>query len=269
MVLYFNNFAYFSTAKDSLMKEALKTCLFVCLAAATLPAQTLSVINGARFEVSYPVSPGTYAQAYATYAGVTATNAPGVPLPLTLDGVQVLVNDTAAPLYAVGPTVMSFVVPKGTQPGRANIRVTRGGSDLATGTANVVPVSPGIFFVLGDPLAQGGILNQASQYAIQGAPAQRGSTIQIFATGQGPVNVDVPDGGVPPTGTLALATGTTKVYISVDDATVSFSGLSPQFPGLWQINAVVPDKPYISGQVPVVVTIDGVPTNQVSFWVAP
>lgn len=250
------------------MKEALKTSLLVCLAAATLPAQSLSVINGARFEVSYPVSPGAYAQAYATFAGVTATNAPGVPLPATLDGVQVLVNDVAAPLYAVGPTVVSFVIPKATQPGRANIRVTRGGANLATGIADVVPVSPGIFFVLGDPLAQGGILNQASQYAIQGAPAVRGGVIQIFATGQGPVNVEVPDGGVPPSGTLARVTGATKVVISVDEAEVTFSGLSPQFPGLWQINAIVPNKPYISGQVPLVVTIDGVPTNQVSFWVA-
>jgi uncharacterized protein (TIGR03437 family) len=59
------------------------------------------------------------------------------------------------------------------------------------------------------------------------------------------------------------------VFISVDEAEVTFSGLSPQFPGLWQVNAAVPDRPYISGQVPVVVTIDGVPSNQVSFWVAP
>lgn len=250
------------------MKKALSISLLVCLTAAILSAQSLSVINGARFEVRYPVSPGTYAQAYGTYTGVTTQSASAVPLPTTLDGVQVLVNDVAVPLYAVGPTVMSFVVPKGTQTGRANVRVTRTGGNLATVTMDVVPVSPGIFFVLGDPLAQGGILNQASQYAIQGAPAQRGAAIQIFATGQGPVSVDVADGAVPPSGTLARATGETKVFISVDEAVVTFSGLSPQFPGLWQINATVPNKPYIAGQVPVTVTIDGVPTNQVSFWVA-
>jgi len=250
------------------MKKALITSLLVCLTAAILSAQSLTVINGARFEVRYPVSPGTYAQAYGAYAGVTAQSAPGVPLPTTLDGVQVLVNDVAAPLYAVGPTVMSFVVPKGTATGRANVRVTRGGSNLGAGTMDVVPVSPGIFFVLGDPLAQGGVRNQASLYAIQSAPAQRGAAIQIFATGQGPVSVDVADGAVPPSGTLARATGATKVFVSVDEAEVTFSGLSPEFPGLWQINATVPNKPYIAGQVPLTVTIDGVPTNQVSFWVA-
>jgi uncharacterized protein (TIGR03437 family) len=164
--------------------------------------------------------------------------------------------------------VVSFVVPNATQTGRAPVRVVRNGQEIATGSADVVTVSPGIFFVLGDALAQGGILNQSSQYAIRNAPATRGSTIQIFATGQGAVDATVADGGVPASGVLARVRGTTRVFISVDEANVTFSGLSPQFPGLWQINAVVPDKSYISGQVPLVVTIDGVPSNQVSFWVA-
>jgi uncharacterized protein (TIGR03437 family) len=228
--------------------------------------QSLSVINGARFEVRYPVSPGSYAQAYGRFTGVTAATAPSVPLPTELGGIRVLVNDTAAPLYAVGPDAVSFVLPRNTTAGRANVRVVRGSENLATGTADVVPVSPGIFFVVGDPLAQGGILNQQSAYAIQSAPARRGQAIQIFATGQGAVDTDVADGAVP--SSLTRARGVTKVFVSVDEAQVTFSGLSPQFPGLWQINATVPDRAYVSGRVPVVVTIDGVPSNQVSFWVA-
>ena len=229
-------------------------------------SQSLSVINGARFEVRYPVAPGAYAQAYGAYAGVTAATAPAIPLPTELGGVRVLVNDAPAPLYAVSSTVVSFVVPRGAAVGRATVHVVRGADTLATGTADIVPVSPGIFFVVGDPLAQGGILNQDSAYAIQAAPARRGQVIQIFATGQGEVDNEVADGAVPTA--LTRARGATKVFVSVDEAQVTFSGLSPQFPGLWQINAVVPDKAYIAGQVPVAVTIDGVPSNQVSFWVA-
>jgi uncharacterized protein (TIGR03437 family) len=250
------------------MKDALKTLLLCGLFSVVLPAQSISVINGARFEVKYPVSPGSYAQAYGTFSGVATTAASTVPLPTTLDGVQVFVNNVAAPIYAVSSASVSFVVPYATQAGRAPVRIVRNGAELATGSADVVPVSPGIFFVLGDALAQGGILNQSSQYAIQNAPATRGSTIQIFATGQGALDTTVADGAVPASGTLARALGTTKVFISVDEAQVTFSGLSPQFPGLWQINAVIPNKAYIAGQVPVVVTINGVPSNQVSFWVA-
>jgi uncharacterized protein (TIGR03437 family) len=76
----------------------------------------------------------------------------------------------------------------------------------------------------------------------------------------------VPDGDVP--SGLVRTQETPEVFISVDKAEVIFSGLSPQFPGLWQINARVPDKPYIRGQVPVYVTINGVSSNVVSFWVA-
>jgi len=247
------------------MKRLLTIAAFaVMVASAQGP---LTVINGARFEVRYPVSPGAYAQAYGAYAGVTATTASSVPLPTTLGGVQVLVNNVAAPLYAVGPAAVSFLVPRATELGRQPVRVVRGSDVLAQGTVDVVAVSPGIFFVAGDQFAQGGILNQSSQYAVQNAPAQRGQVIQIFATGQGPLDADVSDGAVPAGSALARARGVTKVYISVDEAVVQFSGLSPQFPGLWQINAIVPNKAYISGQVPLVVTIDGVPSNQVSFWV--
>jgi uncharacterized protein (TIGR03437 family) len=223
----------------------------------------------ALLETRYPVSPGAYAQGYANLAGVTLTLASSVPLPTELGGVRVLVNNVAAPLVAVAPDAVSFVVPKDTPSGRVDVRVVRAAETLAAGVADVLPVSPGIFFVVGDTLAQGGVLNQSSEYAIQGSPAQRGQAIQIFATGQGSVDVDVADGAVPPAGTLARARGETKVYVSGFEAPVSFSGLSPQFPGLWQINATMPNNAFLSGRVALVVTIDGVPSNQVSFWVAP
>jgi uncharacterized protein (TIGR03437 family) len=242
--------------------------IFLSFPAGVFAQSPLSVINGARFEIRYPISPGAYAQAYGTFPGVAAATAGSVPLPTELGGVRVLVNDMAAPLYAVGPAAVSFVIPKAAAAGRATVRVVHGSDTVGSGSADVVPVSPGIFFVVGDPLAQGGILNQQSTYAIQSAPARRGQVIQIFATGQGAVDAEVADGAVPTGGLLARARGVTKVFISVDEAQVTFSGLSPQFPGLWQINAVVPDKPYISGQTPLVVTVDGVPSNQVSFWVA-
>lgn len=251
------------------MKAILRTSLLCCLATASLLAQgSLSVINGARFELRYPVSPGSYAQAYGVYPGVQTEFAQTVPLPPQLGGVQVLVAGTAAPLVAVTSEAVSFQVPRNTPIGRAEVSVRKDGTVLATGSADVVPVSPGVFFVLTDPLAQGGVLNDISLYAVKETPAQRGKAIQIFGTGQGPVDIDVPDGAAPPSGTLANARGATKVYISVDEAEVTFSGLSPQFPGLWQINATVPNKTYVSGQVPLVVTIDGVPSNQTSFWVA-
>jgi uncharacterized protein (TIGR03437 family) len=234
---------------------------------AVLAQSSITVINGARFEVRYPVSPGAYAQAYGTFSGVTVTFATAVPLTTELGGVRVMVNDVPAPLVAVATEAVSFVVPQATQPGRANVRVVRGSDILGAGTADVLPVSPGIFFV-NDARAQGGVLNHTNGYAVQTAPATRGQAIQIFATGQGALDTTVADGAVPPTGTLARARGVTKVFVSGYEAPVSFSGLSPEFPGLWQINANLPNQTFLSGRVALIVTIDGVPSNQVTFWVA-
>jgi uncharacterized protein (TIGR03437 family) len=58
-----------------------------------------------------------------------------------------------------------------------------------------------------------------------------------------------------------------EVRISVEEAVVQFAGAHPQFPGICQINAVVPDRAFITGQVPLYVKVGGVPSNLVSFWV--
>jgi uncharacterized protein (TIGR03437 family) len=59
------------------------------------------------------------------------------------------------------------------------------------------------------------------------------------------------------------------VFISVDEAAVEFSGMAPNFAGLWQINVRVPNKSYITGQVPIFVVKDGIASNTISVWVAP
>ena len=72
--------------------------------------------------------------------------------------------------------------------------------------------------------------------------------IQIFATGAG--------------------AGPPRVFLATENAEVVYSGLSAEFPGLWQINVRVPDAPSIAKQVPVfVIGDDGSVSNGVTIWV--
>ena len=49
---------------------------------------------------------------------------------------------------------------------------------------------------------------------------------------------------------------------------VTYSGMSPEFPGLWQINVRLPDAPSIAKQVPLFVIGDGgAVSNAVTVWV--
>jgi len=250
--------------------------LFVVSAAClcSLQAQvSIAVVNSASFLAKFPVAPGSLASAFpvgGNFAGVTQS-IPVPPFPTQLNGVEVLINGVAAPLVFTDPTQINFQVRFATPSGPVPIRVTLNGQELATGVMDVLDVGPGIFVLdLLDVNKPGAILNEDNTVNSQAIAATRDSVIQVFATGQGPaLDGAVEDGNFPPAGSLVRTTAPVKAYVSVDEAEVQFSGLAPTLPGVWQINIKIPNRPYIAGQVPLFVTINGISSNPVSLWVAP
>jgi uncharacterized protein (TIGR03437 family) len=71
-------------------------------------------------------------------------------------------------------------------------------------------------------------------------PARRGHTIQVFLNGLGPVDRQLASGEPAPAGTLVRTFSNPTITIGGVPATVQFSGLAPGFPGLNQIDVVVP-----------------------------
>ena len=245
--------------------------LSLVIAAAPLAAQSsIAVTNAATFVDRVGVTPGGLASLFADINGFSVGVAGSLPWQTQLSGVQVLVNNVPAPLYWAGPTTttapgqINFQVPSGTPAGAAaTVQVTLNGSIIAQGTMSTSTASPGVFVTDYAP-RQGAILNQ--NYAVNSvtARAKRGEVIQIYGTGVGALQTAVPDGAAPET--YAVSVLTPKVYIGDLEASVQFSGVVG-YPGFWQINAVVPNRPFISGQVPLVVVLNGIQSNQSTFWV--
>ena len=96
-------------------------------------------------------------------------------------------------------------------------------------------------------------------------PASVGDTLLFYGTGLGPLDTAVPDGDAP--AGIVNGTSETKVLFADAEGGVHFSGLAPGFVGLWQLNVTIPDRSYITGQVPVLVIQGGISTNAVSIWV--
>ena len=72
-------------------------------------------------------------------------------------------------------------------------------------------------------------------------PAKAGSTVTLYATGQGAIS-GMPSDGSPAQGMVATPE-TPQVFINsgfVPSGDVQWSGLAPGFAGLWQINVQVP-----------------------------
>lgn len=250
--------------------------LALSLALATMtPAlaqSSVAIVNGASFKADFPVSPGSWASAFGDFAsvGITTETQNGVlPVPTTLGGVQVLVNDVAAALNYVGPGQINFIVPAGTAEGKQPLKITVSGLTTFDGFINVWPVSPGIFIkVFADVLQPGAVLNQDFSENGPNNPAQRGEVIQIYGTGGDFASFPDPSGAAAPASPLILTSTAPKAYVSVAEAAVQFSGLAPGFAALWQVNVVVPNQPFVSGQVPLFIEASTLSSNVVSIWVA-
>lgn len=231
----------------------------------------VAVVNAASFQAKWPVAPGGLASAFGTFTGATQGAATQVPLPTAINGVELRVNNVVAPLLFVSATQINFQVPSATPitvtslTQNVNVEVRVGGTVVASGKMSVAPASPAIFVAdLADPLLPGAILDQTSQFRA----VKRGDVIQIFGNGPGTeLSAPVMDGSAAGLSPLVTTTKVPKVFIFQQEATVEFSGLSPEFVGLWQINARVPNQNFISGKVPVQILYDGLVSNTVTITV--
>jgi uncharacterized protein (TIGR03437 family) len=140
---------------------------------------------------------------------------------------------------------------------------------VGQGHIDVIDEAPGIFWSpSADGLTRvGGVRRADNAFAVEASPASRGEAIVIALTGQGTdLDAAIADGQAPDG--LIRTNELPKVYISNFEAEVSFSGLMPLFPGVWQLNAVVPNEPGITGPVTLIVVYNDIPSNEVIFWVA-
>jgi uncharacterized protein (TIGR03437 family) len=120
-----------------------------------------------------------------------------------------------------------------------------------------VDSAPGLFAAANSD----GTLNTAA------APAKRGDVLVLYGTGQGAVTPAVED-GVAAGGALSSSTLTPLVFLMGKQMPVSFSGLTPGFAGLWQINVALPaDAP--TGSDMELRVVNGATSNRLTVSVKP
>jgi len=203
-----------------------------------VPLPTITAaINGASF--SPPCTAGSFCSLFVTgLSVVTAQNGP-LPLPTMLSGTQVLVNGTPAPLTYVSSSQINFQVPWDAAIGTAVTFQVIGPQGSSPAVIMPLFVAPGLFQSNGYVIAQRS--DSSAVVGQLGSPVTGGDVIVVYATGLGPVNCPVVTGQ----GNQAACntTQTPVVMFNNQQAEVLYSGLTPGFPGLYQINLVVPGQP--------------------------
>lgn len=216
---------------------------------------------------AFPVAPGSIASAYGTFSAVPEAGASAStlsPMPRELGGVRLRLNNSDAPLYFVSRSQINFVVPAATPAGRHTIEVVAGSSVLARGEVLVFDFGPAL--ATSNPQTLQAIAqNQDFGINATGSPARRGEVVQLYATGCGKTEPAVPDGA--PATVLSRATADVKVFFGPAEAAVQFAGAHPQFPGVCQINAIVPERAFVTGRVPIYLTVNGVPSNPLTIQI--
>jgi uncharacterized protein (TIGR03437 family) len=237
-----------------------------------------AVVNGASFDKNAPLAAGSLMSIFGTALASQTAAADSIPLSDSLGNVQVNFvsgsGSVPAPMLYVQPAnagtgagsqinaqVPWEAVPAGTS-GTVNVVVVRDGVSSAPVPVNVGPYSPAIFVSAGRPVA----VNQDGTLAwpagavpgVNSHPAKPDDVITIYATGIGPVDSPVADGNNS-LDKLRHNVVTPVVMIGGVTAEVLFSGLSPQFVGVNQMNVKVPNA--APGDVALQIQVGGITTT--------
>ena len=203
-----------------------------------------AVVNAASF--AGPVSPGSLMSLFGQNLASATVLATTLPLPTTLGGAAVTLNGEPAPLLVVTPTQINAQVPVNLVPGTPSAVVTTASGSSQPVGVTVTDVAPAIFTLTAGSGQAVVIHTDGSLAARRGAfaphssrPARAGETVIILATGLGGVTPAVLSGRNSQD-ELRYTVTTPDVLLGGLPASVRFSGLSPEFVGVNQLNVIVP-----------------------------
>lgn len=222
--------------------------------------QNVRTVNAASY--AQTIAPDSIVATFGTGISQSTASANSLPLPLTLNGVTVMVNNLSAPLLYVSPTQINYVVPTNVDPGVATVKVMSGGTEIANGTVTIETVSPSIFTILSSG---------------KGVPAAQvtadGVSFQPVGNSDGTPRVLSVGTAAKPNFLVLYGTGlrrrssmtNVRVMIGGVQAEVSFLGAHSRLVGVDQLNVKLPESLRGRGSVDVVVTIDGKTANTVTI----
>jgi uncharacterized protein (TIGR03437 family) len=228
------------------------------------------VVHAASDQGGVPIAPGGLITIYGLNLADAGGQTTGLPLPAQLNGTQVFLGDQPLPILYTSEGQLNVQVPYGIPiNGQYQLTVQHANAYSVPQQLVVAAAQPGIFTVNQTGSGQGSIVKSDQVTLAQpGTPASIGENVVIYCTGLGAVTPKVAEGlPAPTTPPLSITDNPVTVTIGGQPAKVLFSGLTPGYAGLYQINAVVPTGITPGDTVPVVISLAGQTSPQVTMAV--
>lgn len=228
------------------------------------PPTVQSITNSASYG-TVSVAPGEFVTLFGSNIGPkTLAVSPAGVLPRTLGGTTVSFDTIPAPILYASSAQTSVQVPYGVTPGQPTSVVVN--YNNLNSTPKVVPVTasyPGLFTSDSSGKGQAAALNADFSLNNAANPVARGGVLVLYGTGEGQVTPSVADGSIiPVVAPIPKTQLPVLVTIGGQLAEVLYFGETPGvIAGLMQLNVRVPAAAPTGGAVPVLIFVNGVPSQ--------
>jgi len=271
----------FATSADGLQRNpsgGINGDSFLARISEGTPVTGFVTVSAASFSDDQTVAPGSIASGFGQNLAARLELADSVPLPATLGGATVRVQDSAgaeyaAPLFFVSPAQINFLVPEAAQRGLGTVTVLDGITTVAAGWIQIDTVAPALFSQNGD--GKGVAAAMAVRVAVDGT--QTVVPAATCGTAPGSCMATPIDLGDTNEQVILLLYGTgirgrtaldkVRVQIGGTDSEVQYAGAQGEYPGLDQVNVKLPRALASRGEVAVALTAEGRAANPVTIRV--
>lgn len=224
------------------------------------------VVSAASFTSQAPLSPGSMISIFGSQLATGQTSAGQLPLDTQLSGTLVAIGGRPLPLLYASDAQINAMIPYDIAVNtQQQIVVRRGSSYTVPATVTLAAATPAVFTKDKTGKGQGVVLDAQNRFVEPGNAAKAGDGIVIFCEGLGTVDPSIAAGNAAPLSPLARTVNPVSLTIGGVAAQVFFAGLTPNFAGLFQVNALVPDGIAAGDAVPVVLTAAGVSSVPVTM----
>ena len=217
------------------------------------------------------LSPGANASVYGTDLSTGQPAAPQLPWPTSVAGTAVTLVDstgasTTAPLNYVSATQVNFLIPSTVATGPVTVTVTSGDGTMSSARATLTPLAPALYTLNASNLAAayvdcvaGNTQTLENPFQVSGGVLVA-QAVNLSACGQ---NILLLYG----TGLDKAQAANVQVMFGNTAGTVLYTGPQGTWPGLDQINVLIPKSLEGAGNISVVLSVAGMTANTVNFTI--
>ena len=227
------------------------------------------IVNGASFAAGRPVAAGSLISIFGEFLNEFPGLAGRLPLPIAFKHVSVSFDfpeegiSVPASISFASPQQLNVQVPwevAGLNFALVKVHIEDSVSEVFD--LDLSDYSPGIFEINIGGMLFGAVTHSDGSVVSPSNPASPGETVVVYLTGPGPVDSPQASGYAAPADRLVRTLTVPTATIGGREGTVIFSGLSPGYVGLYQLNVTLPAS-LPSGNQQLQVVSNGIASNAV------